>query len=220
MVDVDREQPGGDPAMTPLARALHTPASAAKPGPLAAFELARKQFTAGERVEMRSLAATLGVDRATLYRWIGDRDQLIAEVIWSLTRPTFQEAQRQAGGAGPRRVVEVITRFAHLISSSGYLNEFLRREPERALRLLTTRAGIVQSRVVSLVEDLLISEAPEVLGAYPLPSRDLAYLIVRIGESFVYADLIIGENPAPDKVAIAVGALLGVLPNPDEHRAE
>ena len=31
----------------------------------------------------------LAVDRAILYRWVGSREQLIAEVLWSLMEPTI-----------------------------------------------------------------------------------------------------------------------------------
>jgi hypothetical protein len=42
----------------------------------------------------------------------------------------------------------------------------------------------------------------------PLAPDDLAYLIIRIGESFLYTDLITGQKPAPEKAAQAVRALL------------
>ena len=43
----------------------------------------------------------------------------------------------------------------------------------------------------------------------PLPPHDLAYLIVRIVESFLYADIITGEEPDIAMVEHAIGALLG-----------
>ena len=42
----------------------------------------------------------------------------------------------------------------------------------------------------------------------PLPLRDLAYLTLRITETFVYADTIAGETPDPAKVRQAIRALL------------
>jgi hypothetical protein len=38
---------------------------------------------------MTSLAAELGVNRVTLYRWVGSRDVLMVEVLWSLAASTL-----------------------------------------------------------------------------------------------------------------------------------
>ena len=46
----------------------------------------------------------------------------------------------------------------------------------------------------------------------PLPPRDLAFLIVRIVESFLYADIITGEPLEVGKAEQAIGALLGHRP--------
>ena len=45
-------------------------------------------------------------------------------------------------------------------------------------------------------------------GRIDLPLRDLAYLTLRITETFVYADAIAGETPDPAKVRQAIRALL------------
>ncbi len=55
-----------------------------RPTPLDAFRLARRKFLAAERIDMSALAEELGVNRVTLYRWVGSREQLLVEVIWSL----------------------------------------------------------------------------------------------------------------------------------------
>ncbi|MEV0672755.1 QsdR family transcriptional regulator [Mycobacterium sp. NPDC050441] len=46
----------------------------------------------------------------------------------------------------------------------------------------------------------------------PLPPNDLAYLIVRIVESFLYADIITGEPLEIAKAEQAISALLGHRP--------
>ena len=43
--------------------------------------------------------------------------------------------------------------------------------------------------------------------------HDLAYLTVRIIESFIYADIITGEEPDSSKVGIAIAALLSTGPS-------
>jgi AcrR family transcriptional regulator len=55
-----------------------------------AIKLARKRFLQAERIDMSALADELGVNRVTLYRWVGSRDQLLVEIIWSLGSKTLE----------------------------------------------------------------------------------------------------------------------------------
>lgn len=180
-----------------------------RPDPLTAFRIGRRWFQAGRRIEMQELAAELGVNRATLFRWVGGRDDLLAEIIWSLAEPTFTAAIDASPGQGGERIAQTVGRFATILDQADYFREFLRREPERALRILTTRAGTVQARVVAAIETLLDEEIAAGRLRPPLPPHDLAYLIVRIVESFLYADIITGEEPDIAMVEQAIGALLG-----------
>ena len=56
---------------------------------------------------MSALADELGVNRVTLYRWIGSRDRLLVEVIWSLAatgdRRERPDDQRRAAPNGSSR---------------------------------------------------------------------------------------------------------------------
>ncbi|GBE66057.1 hypothetical protein MFM001_25190 [Mycobacterium sp. MFM001] len=179
-----------------------------RPDPLTAFRIARRWFMAGRRIEMRELAAELGVNRATLFRWVGSRDDLLAEILWSLAEPTLAMAVDGAPGRGGQRIVAIMDRFATILDEADYFRDFLRREPERALRILTTRASAVQQRLVAAVEIILREEITHAQLKPPLPPHDLAYLIVRIVESFLYADIITGEQPDIAKAKQAISALL------------
>src|SRR6201996_3540276 len=191
---------------TPLSRML---AEERKPDALDAFRVARRWFMAGRRIEMQELAAELGVNRATLFRWVGGRDDLLGEILWSLAESTLAGAVEASAGNGARRITEAIGHFAAMLDRADFFREFLRREPERALRILTTRAGTVQARLVGAVENLLNDELSQGHLHSRLPLRDLAYLIVRIVESFLYAEYITGEEPDIAMAELAVGALLG-----------
>ena len=180
-----------------------------KPDALDAFRVARRWFIAGRRIEMQELAAELGVNRATLFRWVGGRDDLLGEILWSLAEPALAAAIGASDGNGTQRVTAAMVRFATMVDQADFLREFLRREPERALRILTTRAGTVQARLVGAIDTLLNDEVSQGNLRSPLPLRDLAYLIVRIVESFLYAELITGEEPEIAMAELAVGALLG-----------
>lgn len=70
---------------TALFETLHSIGRPRRPELLRAFRAARRVVIAGERLDMGKLAARLGVDRTTLFRWVGNRDQLMAEVTWDVT---------------------------------------------------------------------------------------------------------------------------------------
>lgn len=193
-------------AETQLGRMLAAPHR--HPNPLTAFRIARRWFLAGRRIEMQELAAELGVNRATLFRWVGSRDDLLGEIIWSLAEPTLTHVIEGSPGHGGRRITAAAGRFATLVDQAPFLRVFLRREPERALRILTTRASTVQARMVSAIEALLREEITHGRLDPPLPPPDLAYLIVRIIESFLYADIITGEQLDVAKAEQAIAALL------------
>src|SRR5919202_1458320 len=80
-----------------------------RPTALDAFLRARKRFLACERVDMSALAAELGVSRVTLYRWVGSRDRLLVEVIWSLAARTLEKIDTDVKERGPERIVRIVT---------------------------------------------------------------------------------------------------------------
>ncbi len=69
-----------------------------------AINLARARFISGERVEMQVLAAELDIGRTTLYRWVGEREQLLEEVFAGLVDEWFA-AGRTPGGRVPDATV-------------------------------------------------------------------------------------------------------------------
>ena len=166
---------------------------------LRAFREARHTFIAGSRIDMGALASSLGVDRTSLFRWVGNRDRLLSEILWSLAVPTLDAAAAAAAPAGAARVVDVLDRFTADLIEAPYFRAFLTREPARALRLLTTSDSDVQSRLVAVVARL-VSDA---VDPSPLSAEELARLLVRISESFTYADLISGETPDPVRARAA-----------------
>ena len=173
-----------------------------------AFRLARRKFVAGERLDMQVLAAELKVDRTTLFRWVGNRDQLIAAIFVSLTEPAVRDADERAGRSGGERIALTAQLYADTIIGSGFFQSYLRRESDRALRLLTSKASPVQSEVVRVFERMVEQERDRGNLGHAMSSHDLAYIIVRIIESFIYADTITGEPPDATKVGASVAALL------------
>ncbi|MRG60036.1 hypothetical protein GE115_09160 [Agromyces sp. CFH 90414] len=174
-----------------------------------AFQLARESFIAGRRIDMGALATSLGVDRTSLFRWVGNRDALLSEVLWSLAVPTLVQAEHAAEHLdGAEHVAAVLTHFVDDLISADYFRQFLRREPARALRLLTTKESEIQRRYVATAEWLVRRD----LGDRPLGGAiepdSLAYLLVRVSESFTYADLISGDTPSTERARTAFRVLL------------
>jgi AcrR family transcriptional regulator len=160
-----------------------------------ALRLARTRFLSPERIDMSALADELGVNRVTLYRWVGSRDRLLVEVVWSLARETLSRIEDETGGRGPERIVAVITRFLEAVIANPGMRRWLAEEGEHAMRLLTRHETDFQPRLIAAVQDLLEREAAAGALAVPVDLRDLAYVIVRLIESYSYLDLITGERP-------------------------
>lgn len=173
-----------------------------------AFRAARHRFIAGRRIDMGALATELGVDRTSLFRWVGNRDALLAEVLWSLAVPTFDHADAATHASGADRVQGALTRFVADLIDAAYFRDWIIREPSRALRILTGGASPVHRRFVVVTEILLSEELSAGRMTTPLPTHDLATVLVRVAESYAYADLIAGEQPDPERAAAAFDLVL------------
>ena len=203
---------------TPLRRQL-SGSGTARPSALDAFRQARRTFLAGDRVDMQALARTLNVDRATLYRWVGSREQLLAEVLWSRIDPTISRlraAARDPAALSQSPAAAVITGTVRSVIANEGMQRFLDREGDLALRLLTTRASDFETRLIALIGELVSQEVAAGRLSAAVPMDDLPYLLVRVMESYIYLGLITGEHPDPDRAARVINAL---LPGPPAGQA-
>ena len=170
---------------------------------------------------MQALARTLNVDRATLYRWVGSREQLLSEILWSLIDPTIEKLRKPtqlAAGIlataaspavpGQSAAAAVITGTVRAVIANPGMQRFLDREGDLALRLLTTKASDFEARLVALIADLVSEETSAGRLTAAVPLDDLPYVLVRIMESYIYLGLITGEHPDPDRAARVINALL------------
>jgi AcrR family transcriptional regulator len=163
------------------------------------FAAARARFIAGERTDIAGLAEAVGVSRATAYRWAGNADELAARIIASLAEETFARAWREARGRGWNRILNAVERGLHYISTFPPYRAFLERDPENALRIVASKNGAPQQTMIRLHQQLLEDEARRGHITLPMDAHTLAYAIVRISESFLYADLIANEQPDVDR---------------------
>ena len=153
---------------------------------------------------MSTLADELGVNRVTLYRWVGSRDQLLVEVVWSLAERTLARVEADTRGRGIERVVRVVVRFLELVIANEGMRRWLSEEGEHAMRLLTRHETGFQPRLIAAIEDLLARHEVQ----SPIERHELAYVIVRLIESYTYLDLITGEQPDAKRAEPVLRALL------------
>src|SRR4051812_7548909 len=173
------------------------------------FDAAVATYLDCRRLDMRALSGELGISRATLYRHAGGRDRLLGEVIWYRTQLALASAADDTRKLkGERRVVTIVERFTRIVHDSAPLHRLLEAEPETALRLLTSKHGPVQRRVIDGLERLLAYEESNGELRPGVEPGALAYAIVRIGESFLYADVIADNDPDVDQAVTLVSRLL------------
>jgi hypothetical protein len=96
---------------------------------------------------------------------------------------------------GSERIVQVITRFLDAVITNAGMRRWLAEEGELAMRLLTRHDTGFQPRLIDAVHDLLREEADAGRLDLPADLREVAYVLVRVIESYTYLDLILGEQP-------------------------
>jgi Tetracyclin repressor-like, C-terminal domain len=177
--------------------------------PAAAFRAARRMYLQGQRVDMRALAAELDISRDTLYRWTGHRDQLLADVVWSLSDEVFERAKADhPEHTGRDRLLAIFSQHVGVLVKAEPLHTFLQQETHAALRILTSPDGGVQPRTVRKLADLYLEE--QAAGAFQprIDAAALAYAVVRVTEGFIYNDAIATVEPAVERAAQIVALLL------------
>jgi AcrR family transcriptional regulator len=157
---------------------------------------------------MQSFAAELGVNRVTLYRWVGSRDRLIVEVLWDLGERRINRHWADLADADGSRVPEVLRRWTQEILDSVGMRKFLHGQSELAIRLLTLRSGGFQPRLVARVQEMVAADIATGRVVSPLPIEELAYTVVRIFESYIYLPVITGDDVDPDMLGRVLGVLL------------
>ena len=182
------------------------PAAASRDDVLAT---ATARYLRGERIDVLSIASELGVGRTTIYRWFGTREELIGEVLQRVTKPLLDQARADALGRGADRLVDTFDRFNRSLVAAPALREFVDREREAAVRIITSGAGNVQRRNVEMITEVI--EAEVRAGSYdpPVEPATLGYAIVRLAEAFIFNESATGMGDSVDRLREVEAALLG-----------
>jgi AcrR family transcriptional regulator len=196
---------------TPLALVLKDEGAETRATPLDAFKIARQRWWhEGERLNLCAIADELGVSRATLTRWVGNKELLLGEILWSLYSKTVAKirVEAQAAGRGADSLMRIYRDMNREIIESKRMRQFLSEDPQLALKVLTSNSPLHQ-RVINYWKTLLDEEiAAGYLAPPQMDTESLAYFIIRIGEGCVYSDLICGRKPELEPADKAVRLLL------------
>jgi AcrR family transcriptional regulator len=120
------------------------------------FAAAVDTFVAGRRLDMRSLARRIGVARATLYRRVGNREQLLDQVLWWRARRLLADQVRASADlTGTDRLTAVTGGVLHAIAADRPVRMFLESDPETALRLLTGTRSTVHQGMATALQNLI-----------------------------------------------------------------
>ena len=170
----------------------------------------------GRRLDMQGLAEELGVSRVTLFRRVGSREALLSKALWMLAQCTLETAAARWEAERPKDELRTPGTGRHInaiVSQSKGLRRLLDDEPALAIRVLTDPRGRIQTGIVAFVEDLLRRDIAE-FGLVTLIEPDaLAYALVRLGESFLYADVLAARKPDVETANRLQRALIeGILP--------
>jgi hypothetical protein len=136
--------------------------------------------------------------------------------VWSLALRTFEYVEAKVSATGAERIVAIVTGFLDTIITNPGMQRWLGEDGEHAMRLLTGRRTDFQQRLIDAIESMLAEEAKASRLDLPVDLHELAYVIVRLIESYTYLDLITGEQPEAQRAEPMLRMLLraGLLAPP------
>jgi AcrR family transcriptional regulator len=178
------------------------------------LEAALYRYLRGRRVDVQEIAGELRLGRTTIYRWFGSREELIGEVLARAVEPLIDAARSEARGRGGPALLDTFDRLNRALAEAPALRQFLQRERDAALRIITSSAGVVQPRMVARITGLIEDEVRA--GKYwpPVEPATLGYAIVRLAEAFLFNDAAADVRGDVDRLREVEAALLGVSRNP------
>jgi AcrR family transcriptional regulator len=193
------------------------PASATRLGTAlsrqAAVDAATRLYLAGEPVDMSALATELGIGRSTLYRLVGNREDLLSTVLAEATERTYRRAlaevvaeDKTAGGA--EFALAVMDRFLNAVVDAEPLQAVSQREPLLIVRLMLL-PGLVEQTAGRLVSEVLEAEVAAGRMELALPASTLGLALIRMCDAHLYAPLLGGGAPEIGTALDLVAALLG-----------
>jgi AcrR family transcriptional regulator len=174
----------------------------------AVLDVATRAYLGGQPLDMSAVAIELGIGRSTLYRLVGNREDLLGTVLAEATERTFRRAAAQATSpGGAELIMEVVERFMRAVIGAEPLRALSHREPLLLIRLALL-PGPVEQTAGRLVGQMLQSEVAAGRLELPLPPAVIGEAIVRMCDAHLYAPLLGRTDPEIDTALDLVAALL------------
>jgi AcrR family transcriptional regulator len=176
------------------------------------LQAARQSFVHEGRLDIQELANKLAVSRATLYRVVSSRERLIGDVLWSLAEISLQRESRETDGdMDLERLLRIGSQFRKSALSAESFRGFVRAEPSTAAVALFTR-GEMRARVAEAWKSLLLQVTEGRGPSLTIDASQAAEIIVSLGASTLYEELMSDQDEATDLVAVVIRSLFSEPP--------
>ena len=163
---------------------------------------------------MVGLAAELGIARGTLYRWTGDRERLLSDILWADLDGLLTTLLRRPPERGRAGIQAIAMRFLELLTTGDLLVTILRTEGDTAFRLITDPKGRVRPGLVERLAAHIQQEVDEGFYRPPEEPHLLAEGMITIGERFLYNGGNVSANPDPATAYRIMSLLIREESNP------
>jgi AcrR family transcriptional regulator len=186
------------------------PPTAAQPrrGRDEAIRLAKRRYLDGQKIDISAIAQEMGVNRVTLHRWVGTKDSLLVEVIWSLTERSLSQAWEELRDTPGPRVPKALGRHLRATLEQPGARQIALQHDEHFMRLMTLSSYGYHPRLVALIRGYIAEDLAGHRVHSSLSLDDLAYATVRIADSYHYLPTITGQLPDPEGAERVLGELL------------
>lgn len=167
--------------------------------------LARQRYVTQERIDMQALATELGIGRTTLYRWVGDRDSLVSEVLSEMAVSVIRNSTKNAKGQGLDRTVDGIRRFMVTSADFAPLRHLIQTEPELGLRVMLAPGSAVSVAIIGELRAEIERTRPDWAGE---KAAELADVLTQIGMAYEWGNIAVRSEPEIDRAIRAMETLI------------
>jgi AcrR family transcriptional regulator len=165
---------------------------------------ATRLYLRGVLIDMSTLARDLGISRATLYRRVGNHEELLGRVLAEQTEKTWRRVSHPPDPPGVHAMTQVLLDFMRTVTESVPLRTLIEHDAPLFVRVVMG-PGLVEQRAIELVTEGITTH----LGDGLLLDADvLAQVLVRVCDSFMYVHLLQGGAPELDRATTVVRLLL------------
>lgn len=180
------------------------------PAPTAqdALDVAMAAFENDSRIDMAQIAVRLGVGRSTLYRWVGDREALVDQVLTAATERLARSAKRRVRGHGLDRVVSAVRAQLEGMTRYEPLRRLAGREPQLVVQVFLDADSACATSIRERLRHQLREDLPEVV----VPD-DVIDVLSATNLSVVWASLVTGQDARIDPCLAILRIVVGAQPS-------